>query len=87
MSIKLNLYQEVPLPNAILFPPEKKPWGVLAASGTGSCCLFVCHSDFYVEKEVILLGRNRCLCPASHGVPITSLGRLNLIEPQNFFRA
>lgn len=40
-----------------------------------------------VEKEMILLGRKRCLCPASHGVPGTSLGRLNLTEPQNLFRA
>lgn len=67
--------------------PRKKPWGVLAASGAGSCFSFVCHSGFSVEKEVILLGRNRCLCPASHGVPGTSLGRVNLTEPQNLFRA
>lgn len=67
--------------------PQKKALGCPGCQQGWELLLVVCHSDFYVEKEVILLGRNRCLCPASHGVPITSLGRLNLTEPQNFFQS
>ena len=83
MPIKLNLCQEGPLPDVILFPPEKSLGVSWLSVRLG--LLFIGLPQ--VEKEVILLSRKRCLCPASHGVPGTSLGRLNLTVPQNLFRA